>query len=344
MNLYPIITIIFLLLAYQAKSVTTLEHVSFIYNNIKIDRYFSKNQLSNLQPNYKFSLDRIGNPYQPYSLIKHEMLADGQREFIVNYDIGEFGLRKISNEHLPRYSKIHIITAGDSNTFGEGINEEYLLSVLISKKIPSSRPYNMGIAGAGPNSTLALMEFFPWEKLIKEENGCFIFNYYDFLIERVIGYKNVIEWSNGNHPYYKFNNRNRVEYSGSFNDRFLTKIFKYIISVPWLNKLLPALPRPSQNHIKIIAQIFVQMKEEYLKKFPKGHFIVSISRFYGVLNADRLNKVEIELKKNNIDLITVSAQEFNPKFLFKDDHLNPSGHIREADLMLKALTCPFSKI
>lgn len=293
--------------------------------------------------NFKQSLDYSINVFLPFSKEHHIAKSRNQLIFDQYYETAQYALRVVPETLYSKTPKSHFIVAGDSNTFGIGVDIKDTLPVLLSKHFPDSHPYNFGIRGGAPNNTMAFMEFFPWDKLIKEKKGIFIYSYYDYLIERVIGFKSYIEWSKGTSPYYKLNDEGVATYQGNFNQRFLTKIFDQINSIKWLSDLLPILPRPSYSHSILLGKIFLKMHNEYKKKFPEGQFYVAINYNFHPSEPGRLEELEVELTKNRVPFVIVPQVTMHDfKYLFKDFHLNPEGHKLEADLILKVF--PLNKI
>lgn len=201
-----------------------------------------------------------------------------------------------------------------------------------------SRPCNFGIRGGGPNNTLAMMEFLDWDKLIQEKKGLFIYNYYDFLIERVIGTRDYINWSKGVTPYYSLDSENIATYQGSFNSRYLTTFFKFINKFEWLKKALPVLPRPNHEHTVLLGKIFLKMFNIYKTKFPDGKFYVVINLNFHPAHPERMEALVRELYKNKVPYLVLPKKHLHDfKYLYRDFHLNAKGHQLEADLISQAL-------
>lgn len=290
-------------------------------------------------PSDKIPLLRSLTVHVPFGKLEQKGKMDGKVIFDVEYDVKEYGFRETPEELYQKPAKTHLIVAGDSNTFGYGVDIKDTLPILLAQKIPYAHPYNFSIPGRGPDSVLGVMEFFPWENLIKEETGLFLFNYYDFLLERSIGEKNFSTTTNSEHPWYELNSNNEVKYRGNMSERFLTKVFIWIKSRPWLDKILPVLPRYRYGHSVFMSKVFLKMKQEYLKKFPKGRFVVVVNHFSYLIRPWRLADLIEELKANKIEYIEVlKGQKLSPEHRFGDTHLNIKGHRKEADEILKVLS------
>lgn len=296
-----------------------------------------------LVPENKKELAKSINPYAPFVFMHHKSKVDGRVMFDVTYDLGEYGLRIIPATMIKPSLKNHLIIAGDSNTFGYGVNVADTLPVLLASNISGSHPYNFAINGSGPHNTLALMEFFPWEKLIQEKKGIFIYNYYDFLLGRVIGDKNTIAFNQGISPWYKLNEQGEASYQGNLSLRSLSSVYGLIARFPWLDKMLPVLPRYSYQHTVLLSKIFLKMQKEYFKKFPKGRFMVALNYLPNEITPGRLKGLEYELDRNKIEFLVINEEKVQaPIYRYEDSHLNTTGHHHEAELFLKVLS--FNKI
>ncbi len=278
------------------------------------------------------------NFVRPFQSIRHLSKYHDRILFDQTYEIGEFGFRNIEKALYSSTANKHLIVAGDSNTFGIGVSDRETLPVLLANIKKEYHPYNFGIRGGAPHCTLGMMEFFPWNKIIAEEDGYFIYNYYDFLIDRVVGSKGYMAWNDGNSPNYQLNDNGEAEYIGSFRDRFINIIYKQILSVKWLDKLLPQLPRHRKHHSILVSKIFLKMKEEYLKKFPKGKFIVAINYSFEEMVPGRLEEIREELQKNKIAYVILPKLEFTANFKMGDGHLSAEGHKTEASLISKIIS------
>lgn len=323
-----------------AKESTTssINYSSTVDNGKLIERYFEI-KTKPMKVKYVQQFEQIGRYSTPFSTIREVTKVYGKVAYDSIYETDEFGMRFIPNSLYPKKPKTHLIMAGDSNTFGEGVSTENSMPVLLAKKISQSHPYNLGVRGGGPHNTLAFMEFFPWQEMIIEKNGIFIYNYYDFLMERVIGSRNIIEWSLGNDPYYDLNDRGEITNKGKFKDTILTKFFIAINKSIWLRKLLPVLPKPHHKHTVLLAKIFLKISKEYSKHFPEGKFYVAINYSYGAVIPNRLDELQIELIKNNVPYFVLPSTDFfKQEFSASDGHINAPGQQFSSDVLYKYLS------
>lgn len=265
---------------------------------------------------------KIGWVYPLRSIVQQiKKFADGRKGFDVTYSINQLGLRS-SGGQLKKAQ--HLILAGDSNTFGVGLNEQETLSWIMSQKYPLYDVYNFGLGGGGPHNSLALLEKTPWQTMIQEPSGRMIYIFYvNWMAIRVVGTKSYLEWDKGVSPWYELENDELV-YKGRFQDRLLSKILRFITLIDHF-KWVGELPRLNVDHMKLVAKIFEKMKAEYLHKFPQGQFTVALS-YYGIENPSLGNELGNLLKKYGIETVAINSdQKNNEVFHLIDSHFNYEG-------------------
>jgi hypothetical protein len=266
---------------------------------------------------------KIGSVFPLHSKIRHVVKNYTDPVYDVYYNINGLGLRELPSRNMA--TKKHIIVAGDSNTFGNGVKDEETIPQILSKQRPDYRGYNFGICGSAPNATLALMEFLPWKKLIKESEGTMVYIMYPhWMTMRLIGSKGYLKWAGKSNPWYELDESNHLLYKGNFNDRALTYFFKFINFVDIFN-LVGEIPRINIGHIKLLSKVFLKMKQEYLKQFPKGKFVVALSH-YDEVQKDYMPELLEMLHKDLVDVVNIHSHHVeNIKYHFADYHFNKQG-------------------
>lgn len=247
-------------------------------------------------------INKIGNIYPPNSTIRHVKTAPGKKNgFDVVYKVNEFGQR--IQEHFAGRKK-HLIVAGDSQTFGIGVKDSETLQMELAKDHPEYQPYNFGHGGGSANNTLALLENFPWDKNISEKSGKMIYLFSaTWMFDRVMGTKDFISWDLGYSPWYYLKN-DQLVYGGSFNDRFLTRVFRLI---NWIDRFhwIGDLPKVDIKNFRLVAKILLKMKQEYLMKFPEGEFTVAVSYFGNIKIHPMADQLIIWLKELGIETVGI---------------------------------------
>lgn len=243
-----------------------------------------------------------------------------------------YNMNKIGQRILPVSASIssltpkpfHLIVAGESNTFGIGVNDEESLPYLLSQKHPNYHVYNFGHPGGGPHNTYARFEKTDWHSQIKENYGRMIYIFAPaWMMERVAASKNYLSWDKGNSPWYELEN-GKLVYKGILRQRLLSKVFNFIRLIDYFG-WVGELPKFNSNHLKLAAKLLEETKREYLKVFPKGLFTVLVSNY--VMWDPRLsNELITLLKAANVEVLLINKNPASdPKFHFADFHFNYEG-------------------
>jgi len=265
---------------------------------------------------------KIGWVYPANSqVLQIKKYADGRFMYQSVYNINQIGQRTLP---VAANKSEHLIIAGDSNTFGVGLNDEETLPFMLSKKHPNYHAYNFGHGGGGPHNTLALFESMNWYTQIKEPVGKMIYIYYpQWLNERPIGSKNYLAWDKGMSPWYEIENGELV-YKGLLKDKLQSKFYNFIRLIDYF-KLVGNLPRISTDHLKLITKLFEGIKKQYLMEFPMGKFSVVVSK-YGVTDMELCGELISLLKAANIDVVVINENPIvDLKLHFPDFHFNYDG-------------------
>lgn len=265
---------------------------------------------------------KIGWVYPAYSkVLQVKKSADGLLMYEAVYNINKVGQRTLPTSTQKAQ---HLIIAGDSNTFGVGLNDEETLPFLLSKKLPTFHAYNFGHGGGGPHNTLALFEKKDWHSQVKEATGQMIYIYYpQWMDERAIGSKNYLVWDKGLSPWYEIENGQLV-YKGSLKDRLQSKIFNFIRLIDYFH-LVGNLPRVSNDHMKLIAKLLEEIKRQYLREFPSGKFSVVVSR-YGLTDMKLCDELISLLRAAKVNVVVINENpKVDMKLHFPDFHFNSEG-------------------
>jgi hypothetical protein len=306
--------------------------------NIHYPDNFSKRSYDEL-------VNKIGYVYPPFSTVEHTKTMEGKTLFTARYKIEQYGLRLPAETSKESKKNFHLILDGDSNVFGEGCNEEATLTSQLEKKLTNFHLYNFGHRGGAPHNTLSLIENYPFQNLIAEKKGIFIYDFFTtHMIERVIGGKNYIAWDNGLSPWYDFDEiNNTIVYKGQLKEKTSSKIYARLSKYSLFNWLFPVLPRITQTHIKLVSKIFAKMKKDYLQSFPEGRFIVlindTVNDEYDIKTIQLTRTLHEELEKENIETIWPGHQKINSldAVTFKDGHFNPEGQKWQAGIIFEQL-------
>jgi|GEM_PF-790118 len=270
----------------------------------------------------------------PEAVILHKAVDEkGSLEFDKKYSTTRYGFRKTP---LKESAERVLIMAGDSNTFGIGCNDDETVTYFLDKLLPNVQVINMGLAGTGPNSLLYFLQHFSLREVLpSEKETVMLYDFSEYLIERMIGGKNFIRWG-WMQPAYELHG-NKLVYAGTFNEQWITKFYKMINFIDPKNTLFPNLPRIHDHHIELVARIFLEIKKLFLQQTDsRNHFAVLIHPFtLNERNRPVVKRVEEELNKIGIETIRFDEKTaINHISIYPHDlHMKPSGQKYYSDLL-----------
>lgn len=315
------------------EEVKTINQKPFkIIEKIYCEKECSENEKDALQK-------KVGGIYYPNSLVWVRMMDNEKLIKDVKYTIGDYGIRKSKTSSLGALKSKHWILAGDSNIFGEWCSDDETLDASLSSIMPKYSIYNFGKRGGGPHNTLAFMQNFEFKKLITEQEGVFTYTFFPYyMYQRVIGSKNYLAWDKGESPYYALDGSDNLIYKGTFNDRFFfTSFYKFLSSNSFLNKLFDELPRVSESDTNLVAAMFYEMKQSYMKKFPKGKFIVIINNSMARSEDWKTEVLVKNLNQRGVKVEVIPYSEHYNKHRFIDNHIDQEGQRLQADAYVQLL-------
>ncbi|MDD4973871.1 MAG: hypothetical protein PHY93_05945 [Bacteriovorax sp.] len=287
------------------------------------------------------SVQKIANPQIEFPNMRLTHLAleeNGKREFVKTYTLNQFGFRKIA---INQKAKQHFIMAGDSHIFGHGCNDDETITSFLAEKFPDYQMVNLGISGSAGNSLLFFLDHYNLKTMIssKLDRGIFIYDFSDYLIERMIGSKNFIRWG-WMQPAYEINSKGKLVFIDSFNGLWATKFFKFINLIDPNNYFIANLPKITDDHLKLIARIFVEMKKKYLSQTNiANHFYIQLNPFF--LEEDNkmiVQKLIVKFKAEGLELLSPGRNKLMAEHIYlRDRHLTPEGHRFYANLITDEL-------
>ena len=191
----------------------------------------------------------------------------------------------------------HALFFGGSFTFGEGVRSEQTLPSYFSKQNQEHCAYNYGFRGYGPQQMLEqLKEINISTNHISE--GIAIYTAIDLHPNRAIGSMRVTASTRKWFPYYDFDQKNVFSRFGSFeNGRpALQSLYDILNRSNFLKLIKFDLPLAQNERTRDIFSAFlINAQKIYLRKFPKGKFIVVTYPGSQILNTMYSSKAKKEL-------------------------------------------------
>jgi hypothetical protein len=260
--------------------------------------YDKKNKLTN---NIE---TKIYNPFasELKCMMKDQVEQNGKIIFQSTYSIDEFGLRMTPHQNTK--AATHLIIAGDSNTFGVGLQDNETIAFNLQQLFSNKNVINLGFGGTGPNSTLYFLEKDGLSHYLKGHSiqGTFIYQFHFYLIERIIGSKSFVKWGD-KLPFYDFSNDGELIYQGNFKNRYQTKFYQFLNKFSVLDKLIPNLPRIGNEHLKLTVEIIKKMKNEYLRQTMNTNKFYLLINQYNDFSPEQYNTFVEMLRHSDIEII-----------------------------------------
>ncbi len=327
--------------------------ISFIF--IKIEVYSTENSFVEINSNFKRTISittpvKVNadmmlhfskmNPFvrYEYSLV-HDLKEYPDQKIIydVKYQTGVGGLRLVPNA---KPANRHFIISGDSTVFGVGVLDNETTPFFLQKKLKNFEVINLGIGGGGPTNVLYFLDFYGLDKVLlnKSKEGIFIYQFEHYLTERVIGTKNFVKWG-GSFPFYKELN-GKFQYSGTFEERWISKFYKVLNYFQILDPLIPNLPRIDESEYELVAKMLIDMGERYKKATSLKNDFVVVLNPTGLMGFQRpiWEKMKKSFKKVGLKFVELSFEEREKLELIPGDgHFTSKGNEYVANRIIQLL-------
>lgn len=284
---------------------------------------------------YQQLISRIGWVYPTNCTIQHIKKDNTGRSYNVLYQINHLGQRTYPFYNTTK--KKHLIVGGDSNSFGHGVGDTDSLPFILGEKYKLYHPYNFAQCGGGPSNTLALLESEPWEKEILEKEGRMIYIFYPvWMSNRVYGGKEFLSFDRGKAPWYALNKEKELVRKGLLLDSWQSRALLLLNFIDRFH-LVGDLPKMNINHAELISKVLINIKNEYLKKFPQGKFTLVLSS-YGLKSNHYIPEIISFLKKSNVEVVEINKHEqHKSEWHLLDSHFGPIGQRMTADALSEVI-------
>lgn len=194
----------------------------------------------------------------------------------VRYQTDRFNLRipVIENQ-----SAAHMIFAGCSFIFGEGLPVEESLPYLIGKADPAIKIVNLSSIGGGLHSLLRWAELFSLKDLSLPENGVFIYFFLPDHIDRLLSRVNYLMWADPGAPHFELRNGQFI-YTGPVKETKNYKIVRNTSDIGLNNLVLKAdTPAYTREDLKNFITGIRQLRKRVNQQLPLSKFHVAFYPF-----------------------------------------------------------------
>lgn len=294
---------------------------SFMNNHLGVMEQGSIIQFKNESKSYALLKNSLGWLPSEHSVHRMKKTFDNVTIFDEIYTNGQFGFREVKSN----LAKKHFIFLGGSNTYGIGVSDSKTMPSLFSDLNNDFNIYNFGVQGYGPAHGLTFLKNQNLHELVKENDGVMVYYFFHFLIDRVKGSVGYLESTAGLSPKYTLGDSELTGH-GSFSQSNKYKIAKICFKSEILTRWMLLLEKIKDKDVDLLAHVFLNIKKEYLKQYPKGEFIIYIPGAYSwhktswrSLFLERLNSLRVKYIEG--------SENLEEGLLFKDHHLTPKAHL-----------------
>lgn len=294
---------------------------------------------------YKSEIIDQKGAYPPKNTILHsKAFFKNKKYYDVVYTFDENRRRK-THAHSKLSSK-HIILAGCSMVFGEGLADENTLDYLLKKNFPDYNIYNYGVPAQAPNFFLTRLNEFPIDQEIQPiENGFLIYFLASFHLPRILGKLSHPSVMHGH--YFDFSENNVIDKGKyiesqklkSYLSLLLYKAGNYSRLISRINQLIFKLNNEIyDSDIDYLISILVEIKNKYATTNHRK-FIVYFGQYEDEMMPDLRNRLIRKLKESTLDVV-FSQTITQPLIQDYDGHLTALSNqdlVKEIFLFLKKM-------
>ncbi len=191
--------------------------------------------------------------------------------------MNEFGHRQCSVDDPERRSKFAMMF-GCSIVYGLGLNDNQTIPSRFGELATDYVPYNMALPGWGPAQMLLSIQRLPLTEEVSQREGIAVYVFWPGHIRRLTGALLCVARWTSDFPYYDLGEDDALMYRGSYrqNHPTRTKIYSWIVNhsqllggggFDWPLRVHP-------EDCKKTAVVILESKKEFLKRFPRGRFLV----------------------------------------------------------------------
>lgn len=249
------------------------------------------------------------------------------------YNLDQFSLRKINTEN-PEKSKGHIIFAGCSYVFGQGLQDNESLPQIFENHNIDFDSYNLGFMGGNIGHVLFHFDKVKINSYVDEKKGVLLFNMIQGHLNRWHLRSDYLHWASPGFPVYVKRN-SEIVFNGLLKNQPEYKFYQFIKNLGLedthlkLIELFRNKDEFTDEEINEYVLALKWLKKIYLNSFPEGRFVLL---FHPQGNFS--DKVKLRMK-SDLDLMAIEyldpfveyeAFRKNPLFTHEDLHAPHDGH------------------
>lgn len=191
----------------------------------------------------------------------------------------EYGFR-ITPQTPKKTRTKHLIFAGCSMAFGQGVPDDKTSISVLAELIPEIRGYNFGFPGTSVNEAYYLWRQYDFRPLVREEEGLFVYNLIADHFERATRTWRYLHWANYYSPFIDFDAEAKTLVMKGLEGETLANswakfIRSYNLATPWLRLVAKWDDHTARSSLDEFVFRILALKKEYLRQYPKGRFVVA---------------------------------------------------------------------
>lgn len=264
-----------------------------------------------------------GYQLQPDSKATVTMKRGSEVLWRAAYTVDRYARRVTPVEDPENRSKF-IAFFGCSFAFGEGVDDGQTLPCFVGRCAPGYVPYNYGVPGHGPTTTLYRLETEDLREEIAQQRGIGVYVFIDDHVRRTAGSMRVA-WGR-DQPCYEIHD-GRLQWMGSFRAAHPCRTFLYdwLLKSNTLEYIHFDMPRFSEEHLTTTEQVIQAIAAAFTCQFPQSTFCVMVYPGNGSRYGERLSRA---LSAAGIPCFNYQslAEHLSWKPFFEDSHPVPKTH------------------
>jgi hypothetical protein len=253
---------------------------------------------------------RSYHPHHGGFAMKDRALVNKKEVYNVTYNLTADEFR-ISSHECKDCSK-HIVLAGDSFVFGQGLKDDETVSYILERMLSNTRVFNWGKRGFSVGDFVESLLKLPFHDIKEEEEGNFIYILQDFHFHRLLFGSNHLDFMANNANAYKMKNDHSYARLGMFASYMVrVEYYVYQIIFRFKKKMDAKFNYNSQSltneqmdtAVKLSSLMLIELRDKYLLLHKNGKFKVVLVDFE-TYDRHFISKAEETFRKINIDFKT----------------------------------------
>lgn len=192
--------------------------------------------------------------------------------------LNELGLRITASDEKKGHFEKHLFFVGCSFTMGQGVENYETFSYQVSKVLPHYQVRNFGFRGAGIQDLLYFWQHLDLQQLSSQKEGLLIITLIpDHFSRLTLGWR-YLDWAFPFATNYEVTDQEAIFkelLSQSWKYRWANQIKDWGLSYWWLRMTHAHSLYLIKQSIPKMPVVLESIKKEYLKRYPRGRFIVT---------------------------------------------------------------------